>query len=404
MALMATAGICTSCSNEENGPQPEESTQNPSIEQVKQVWNEMGRELKSIDPAPLNQLITALNAKGTKMTTRTVDEETGAEGEETEVSPDMIDNLKEILADVLYIHGDEQGLKHSLSFVNAQHTFALLYEMQEIYLKQEGDEYLYEGEGTGKIKGLGITVIPNDTTKYDIILARKKQDMTYPTYGSNWVQYSLAINKNDAHFLEISTINTNSHLSDESLEWNVRSGFIKYLEHTVFIILDVVPDEPTTLNVYYDKNGSKLISVKLEINHNSISTPYLAGSHSVDYIIKLKEGLVSVNGHINKVSTLLADAAAIGLTYKNGTTETACVRMVNSFNDNFTANITFSGTDIGDILLGYRPVENSVNYKPVVVIASPLFGDKPLTIDEILASMGLTMDDLKGLISGGMGS
>ena len=113
---------------------------------------------------------------------------------------------------------------------------------------------------------------------------------------------------------------------------------------------------------------------------------------------------MSVNGHINKVSTLLADAAAIGLTYKNGTTETACVRMVNSFNDNFTANITFSGTDIGDILLGYRPVENSVNYKPVVVSASPLFGDKPLTIDEILASMGLTMDDLKGLISGGMGS
>ena len=97
MALMATAGVCTSCSND-NEPQPEESAQNPSIEQVKQVWNEVGQEMKSVDPAPLNQLLTALNDKGTKMTTRAVDEETGAEGEETEVSPDMIDNLKEILA------------------------------------------------------------------------------------------------------------------------------------------------------------------------------------------------------------------------------------------------------------------------------------------------------------------
>ena len=80
MALMATAGICTSCSND-NEPQPEESAQAPSIEQIKQVWNEVGQEMKSIDPAPLNEFIAALNAKGTKMTTRTIDEETGAEGE-----------------------------------------------------------------------------------------------------------------------------------------------------------------------------------------------------------------------------------------------------------------------------------------------------------------------------------
>lgn len=399
MALMATAGVCTSCSND-NEPQPEESAQNPSIEQVKQVWNEVGQEMKSVDPAPLNQLLTALNDKGTKMTTRAVDEETGAEGEETEVSADMINDLKEILANILYIDGDEPGLKYSLSFVNTQKTFALLYEFQQIYLKQEGE---FPGEGTGTINGLGITVIPNDTTKYDVVLARKKQYMDYPNEGNMyWTQYNLTIEKNDAQFLDIMTDNAFGQFEFDEPEnlSHMRTGYIKYMGHTLYILFFATPGEPTLFDVMYSKNDSELINVRLEINHNSIAIPYVPGSHSVDYTISLKEGLLSLDGRINKVSTLVANAAAIGLTYKNGTTEAACVKLVNDFNDNFTANLAFAGTDMGDILLGYRPVEGSINYKPVVVISSPLFGDTPLTIDEILASMGMTWDDIKGMIGG----
>ena len=399
MALMATAGICTSCSND-NEPQPEESAQNPSIEQVKQVWNEVGQEMKSVDPAPLNQLITALNDKGTKMTTRTVDEETGAEGEEIEVNSDMIDNLKELLASILLVKDDLPGLNHSLSFVNAQHTFALLYELRQIYIEVEGE---YPGVGTGTVNSLCMTVIPNDTTKYDIVLARMKRNMDYEDSEKfNDIKYVLAINKNGTRFLEISTYNLDHYPGiGESETWNfLRGGNIKYLEHSIDISLYRVPGEPTLFDVTYLKNDSELINVRLEINHNSIAVPYVPGKHSVDYIISLKEGLLSLDGRINKVSTLVANAAAIGLTYKNGTTEAACVKLVNDFNDNFTANLGFAGTDMGDILLGYRPVEGSVNYKPVVVISSPLFGDTPLTIDEILASMGMTWDDIKGMIGG----
>lgn len=402
MALMATAGICTSCSND-NEPQLEESAQAPSIEQIKQVWNEVGQEMKSIDPAPLNEFIAALNAKGTKMTTRTIDEETGTEGEEAEVNADMINDLKELMASLLYIDGDEPGLKRSFSFVNVQHTFALLYEMEQVYIKQEGDDNLLEGEGTGKIKALGITVITDDNTKYDIMLARKKQDMTYPEYGDiNSVKCSIAIKKNDAHFLEIMTGNSyGRYQSDESGDLNnMRIGLIKYLEHSVNVFFYVSPDEPTIFDVSYAKNDSELIDVRFEINHNSIATPYLPGKHSVDYIIKVKEGLVTVDGRINKVSTLMANVAAIGLTSKNGTTEAACVKLVNDFNDNVTANIGFAGTDIGDMLLGYRPVEGSVNYKPVIVISSPILGDTPLSLDEILDLLGITWDDIKGMISG----
>lgn len=399
MALMATAGICTSCSND-NEPQPEESAQNPSIEQMKQVWNEVGREMKSVDPAPLNQFIAVLNAKGTKMTTRTIDEKAGTEGEETEVSADMINDLKEMLNSILYIDGDEPGLKQSLSFVNVQNTFALLYEFQQIYFKNEDE---YPSEGTATINGLGITVIPNDTTKYDIVLARKIQDVNFETgETANVFKYCLTIEKNDATFLEITTYNLfGQYESEGRVIWdNMRSGNIKYLEHELFIFFAITPGEPTWLDISYSKNGSELIDILLEINHNSIVSPFLPGKHSVDYIIKVKEGLLTVDGRINKVSTLMVNAAAIGLASKNGTTEAACVKLVNDFNDNFTANLGFAGTDMGDILLGYRPVEGSVNYKTVVVISSPLFGDTPLTLDEILASMGMTWDDIKGMIGG----
>lgn len=399
MALMATAGVFSSCSND-NEPQPEESAQNPSIEQVKQVWNEVGQEMKSVDPAPLNQLLTALNDKGTKMTTRTVDEETGAEGEETEVSADMINDLKEMLTSILYIDGDEPGLKHSLSFVNIQNTFALLYEFQQIYLKQEGE---YPSEGTATIDGLGITVIPNDTTKYDIVLARKNQYLNFEMGEiANVIKYSLVIEKNDANFLEITTYKVLGLYESEGEEiWDkMRMGTIKYMEHELSIFFAKTTSEPTWVNLNYAKNGSDLIDIWLEISHNSIAIPYVPGRHSVDYTVTLMGGLVTLDGRINRVSTLVANAAAIGLTYKNGTTETACVKLVNDFNDNFTANIAFSGTDMGDILLGYRPVEGSVNYKPVIVVSSPLFGDTPLTFDEILASMGMTWDDIKGMIGG----
>lgn len=399
MALMATAGICTSCSND-NEPQPEESAQAPSIEQIKQVWNEVGQEMKSIDPAPLNEFIAALNAKGTKMTTRTIDEETGAEGEEAEVNADMINDLKELMASLLYIDGDEPGLKRSFSFVNVQNTFALLYEFQQIYFKNEDE---YPSEGTATINGLGITVIPNDTTKYDIVLARKIQDVNFETgETTNVFKYCLTIEKNDATFLEITTYNLfGQYESEGRVIWdNMRLGNIKYLEHELFIFFAITPGEPTWLDISYSKNGSKLIDILLEINHNSIATPYLPGKHSVDYIIKVKEGLVTVDGRINKVSTLMANVAAIGLTSKNGTTEAACVKLVNDFNDNVTANIGFAGTDLGDMLLGYRPVEGSVNYKPVIVISSPILGDTPLSLDEILDLLGITWDDIKGMISG----
>ena len=399
MALMATAGVCTSCSND-NEPQPEESAQNPSIEQVKQVWNEVGQEMKSVDPAPLNQLLTALNDKGTKMTTRAVDEETGAEGEETEVSPDMINDLKELLYSILYLNGDETGLKHSLSFTNAQNTFALLLEFQNNYLKQEGEN---PGEGLGTYRGLGITVIPNDTTKYDSVFGHTIGAVDYEYAGDRtWDQYNLVIKKNDAHFLDVLTCDysVKTEVSGTTKWSNIRGGSIDYLEDSINIYIWNAPGEPIIVDIWYLKNDSELVQAILKISNNSIAIPYVPGKHSVDYAILLKEGLLSLDGRINRVSTLVANAAAIGLTYKNGTTETACVKLVNDFNDNFTANIAFAGTDMGDILLGYRPVEGSVNYKPVIVVSSPLFGDTPLTFDEILANMGMTWDDIKGMIGG----
>ena len=399
MALMATAGVCTSCSND-NEPQPEESAQNPSIEQVKQVWNEVGQEMKSVDPAPLNQLLTALNDKGTKMTTRAVNEETGAEGEETEVSPDMINDLKELLYSILYLNGDETGLKHSLSFTNAQNTFALLLEFQNNYLKQEGEN---PGEGLGTYRGLGITVIPNDTTKYDIVFGHTIGALDFEYAGDGiWDQYTLVIRKNDAHFLDVLTCDDSvkTEVSGTTKWSNIRGGSIDYLEDSINIYIWNAPGEPIVVDIWYLKNDSELVEAILKISNNSIAIPHVPGKHSVDYAILLKEGLLSLDGRINRVSTLVANAAAIGLTYKNGTTETACVKLVNDFNDNFTANIAFSGTDMGDILLGYRPVEGSVNYKPVIVVSSPLFGDTPLTFDEILASMGMTWDDIKGMIGG----
>lgn len=399
MALMATAGVCTSCSND-NEPQPKESAQNPSIEQVKQVWNEVGQEMKSVDPAPLNQLLTALNDKGTKMTTRAVDEETGAEGEETEVSPDMINDLKELLYSILYLNGDETGLKHSLSFTNAQNTFALLLEFQNNYLKQEGEN---PGEGLGTYRGLGITVIPNDTTKYDIVFGHTIGALDFEYAGDGiWDQYNLVIRKNDAHFLDVLTCDDSvkTEVSGTTKWSNIRGGSIDYLEDSINIYIWNAPGEPIIVDIWYLKNDSELVQAILKISNNSIAIPHVPGKHSVDYAILLKEGLLSLDGRINRVSTLVANAAAIGLTYKNGTTETACVKLVNDFNDNFTANIAFSGTDMGDILLGYRPVEGSVNYKPVIVVSSPLFGDTPLTFDEILASMGMTWDDIKGMIGG----
>lgn len=399
MALMATAGVFSSCSND-NEPQPEESAQNPSIEQVKQVWNEVGQEMKSVDPAPLNQLLTALNDKGTKMTTRAMDEETGAEGEETEVSPDMINDLKELLYSILYLNGDETGLKHSLSFTNAQNTFALLLEFQNNYLKQEGEN---PGEGLGTYRGLGITVIPNDTTKYDIVFGHTIGALDFEYAGDGiWDQYNLVIRKNDAHFLDVLTCDDSvkTEVSGTTKWSNIRGGSIDYLEDSINIYIWNAPGEPIVVDIWYLKNDSELVEAILKISNNSIAIPHVPGKHSVDYAILLKEGLLSLDGRINRVSTLVANAAAIGLTYKNGTTETACVKLVNDFNDNFTANIAFSGTDMGDILLGYRPVEGSVNYKPVIVVSSPLFGDTPLTFDEILASMGMTWDDIKGMIGG----
>lgn len=398
IALIATSGVCTSCSND-NEPQSEESAQNPAIEQMTQIWDEVGQEMRSIDPAPLNRLIAALNNKHTKITTRTINEETGAEGEETEVSADMIDGLRELIASILSINGDEPGLKHSLSFVNAQRTFALLYEFQQIHLCQEDEQPC---ESVGTIHALGITVMPDDTTRYDIVLAHKIESMDHEDAGDRlWNQYSLTVRKNGAHLLDMATYKALGRLEfDESGQWNrLRIGHISYLEHEVYIFFCyATPGQPDLLVVTYSKNGGELVDARVELNRNSIAVPYLPGSHSADYTISLKEGLASVYGRVNKISILVAHAAAIGLTYKTGASEAACVKLANDFNDNVTAHIAFAGTDQGDLLLGYRPVEGSVNYKPVVEVSSPILGDTPLSLDEILDLLGVTWDDIKELI------
>lgn len=398
MTLMATAGVCTSCSND-NEPQPEESAQNPTIEQMKQVWNEVGQEMQSIDPAPLNQLIAALNDKSTKMTTRTVDEETGAEGEETAADADLVNDLRELLSAILSVEGDEPWLNHSLSFVNAQRTFALLYEFQQIHLCQEDEQPC---EGVGTVHALDVTVMPDDTTRYDIVLAHRIEVMDHEDAGDRlWNQYSLTVRKNDAHLLDMATHKALGRFDfNESGEWNkLRIGHISYLEHEVYIFFCyATPGQPDLLVVTYSKNGSELVDVRVELNRNAIAVPYLPGRHSADYTISLKEGLASVYGRVNKISTLVAHAAAIGLTYKNGTTEATCVKLANDFNENVTANIAFAGTDLGDILLGYRPMEGSVNYKPVIEVSSPIFGETPLSLDEILALLGVTWDDIKEMI------
>ena len=395
MAWMALAGVCTSCNDSEDAAIVEETSQNEAtLKQFTRTLAEVQQEMQSVDFGPLNQLISDLNAKGTQFTTRATDLETGKVLRDTN-DPKFIKNLVELLQG-LFLQNEMNSSTKQYYIVNSKGTFSALLDLYKNQITGEGSDSREK-----RIK-VNVTANPNETTQYDIYFCRDIVTTTTETDrditlegACRYIQLEIA--KNDEVLMKIEYI----YLWQDEVD-GITNIFhtcnITYMEHAVEM-KNVHTDlhDVMELNLKYSKGGSELVAAKINVVDDNVARPYNFIKGAVEYEINIQKGIIGLNGHINSVPKLVADVAGIGLISKTGATECVCLQWAEDFNSNMTAHITFSGMAIGDLLVGSSQNKDNGKYYPTLMIKSSLFGPntEAMTIDEILAAMDMTWDDLK---------
>lgn len=397
MALMASAGVCTSCNDSEDAEIVEETSQNEAtLKQFTRTLAEVQQEMQSVDFGPLNQLISDLNAKGTRFTTRATDLETDQVLSDTN-DPEFIKKLVELLQG-LFVQNEMNSSTKQYYIVNSKGTFSALLELYKNQMSGEGSDSREK-----RIK-VNVTANPNETTQYDIYFCRDIVTTTIETDrditlegACRYIQLEIA--KNDEVLMKIVYI----YLWQDEVD-GITNIFhtcnITYMEHAVEM-KNVHTDlhDVMELNLKYSKGGSELVAAKINVVDDNVARPYSFIKGAVDYEINIQKGIIGLNGHINSIPLLVADIASIGLIYKNGAKEEVCSKVAENFNSNMTSHVTFSGMSLGDLLIGYRPKQETGRYHPVLTIKTSLFGpDTAMTFDEILAILGITWEELKELI------
>ena len=204
--------------------------------------------------------------------------------------------------------------------------------------------------------------------------------------------------------ITIRTIKENNHhvvglMPSMSIDY---TGEIIYKEYTISLGYDRAKLHDRTIKLEVNKAGSALAKCTTDVTDNVTLANLLKHdvAFTADYNLSLMNDLILVGGKVNSINKLIGHAVLFVGLRKNGASEDACKELADLFNENMSTNMSILGTNAGTI--NAAPVFNDKlgKYVPTFMINSPLFGDEPVDINTMLSNLGISIEDIIGVMKG----
>lgn len=243
-----------------------------------------------------------------------------------------------------------------------------------------------------------------DGSVYHVTLEEKigqSQEHLAMTYSKERI---LTITKDMEPLITIRTIKENNHhvvglMPSMSIDY---TGEIIYKEYTISLGYDRAKLHDRTIKLEVNKAGSALAKCTTDVTDNVTLANLLKHdvAFTADYNLSLMNDLILVGGKVNSINKLIGHAVLFVGLRKNGASEDACKELADLFNENMSTNMSILGTNAGTI--NAAPVFNDKlgKYVPTFMINSPLFGDEPVDINTMLSNLGISIEDIIGVMKG----
>lgn len=159
----------------------------------------------------------------------------------------------------------------------------------------------------------------------------------------------------------------------------------------------------STRTVTYNQNGTQLAVIKLKTSNDYTFAKMVLGQvrFAGDLEVNIMDNLAVIKSHVKSLNRFYLDALDLTGVSRTGTSKENCQIICDGFNDNTTTTLLLAGINLGTLTLAPTQSDAVRNlYKPTILVASPLLGDREMTIQEVMEAMGVSLDDVLNLLLG----
>lgn len=117
---------------------------------------------------------------------------------------------------------------------------------------------------------------------------------------------------------------------------------------------------------------------------------------AADFSVKAIDGLLLLKGTSENVAYLVRTGIELSRCMSEGSTEEHCAELVKGMNENLKMQLYLSELLLGDIYVDCQYDAEAATFRPVFMMQSELLGGS-VNISQMLASMGVSLDDLLSL-------
>lgn len=378
---------CTSDDEETSSEQTSVATQTPML-LMNNTLSTLKDNLTRVNYSDLQSLASQLKENGTtaKYTS----------GSLNSVNKNVITGLINVIESVIPQMNDAH--KQSYTFTNIKQTMSLTWSFYDV-VASDTTNGSYHGENANMSK-VGFRFVGKNDTVYTVTIG-KGDGVETADGDTQWGHTrNLLIKKDDATLLSVEV----QHINDFSITnqipaFNVTlSGKVVYDGNQYSINYSQSDMYNRIVNINYAKGGESMVAATFALKDTvGITFPFF--NVSMDYTLSMMKGLMEVKGLVNNLNRFVIDGTAVaGATVLGTLTESACQKIADNFNKDMTAELYLVGADYGKMSACCERDSTNNRYKPSLKFASPLFGGKSMTLEEILASMGLKMQDVIDLM------
>lgn len=388
-AMITGTLVMTSCASDNELAAPNESEQSEEATQLKNQFNEamdkLNQEMAGLDFQRLAPALEAIEEDASKQ----------EEGSEQKSFNEM---LKQLLAYLTRDFAHTRPYGYVLSLQDIQQTLSLAWQLSgENGIARQNGKWATTDEDTNSFS---VSYAKDADSIYTVRLQRSVEEEKMDGTVSKVRQRSLTLDLNGEPILYIVA----EKESEKPIFTLLPPTEVNFTGEIIYdkydIALEMLHDTPhqRDINLTYKnaETGSPIAKLKSQVTDNlSLSTLL---SHDMNlsskYELGIMEDLIVIRGEMKSLNQLIANFAQIAAIRKSGTTLEKCNEITADFNTNVGIEMIICGMNVGKVNLTPKLDPNVEMYKPTMIIDSPLFGDEPMDLFDMLASFGLSIDSI----------
>lgn len=384
--LVCGAMMMSSCSKDEDiveaAKQDQPVMANPYTT-FANVVNEVNQNLQQCDFAELKPLAIALE-NNTAVVTK------GFKGDNSQVQTAFISRLTEWVKSFFPVYDEENPFTYAGTYTNSKETLRLGWELSSYFTSKENYFDITE-DGT-----LNVEIVVNDTTTYNIALSNLAVESIDRSESAieSWSTKSIAVNKGNEAVARIFIYGSVGYNYGAKAPFYAFSGTINYQTHYIDIEAGNGNNGAITINLEYANNGKTMITSDVVV----VPTGSLINANAnISYNVNLMEGMAVINGVVNDVREVAQLLPTVVKLFANGDTKENCDAFATAINEKHNVHVSLAGSDMGTMYMGSELVKDSeTTYRPALILEFAMFDNEPMTINEVLEAMGMSLDDIIG--------